>query len=147
YACSAALPRPMAGISVADSSVVVVDFHSHTNASGDARSGFSPEANRDWHRQGGFNVAYVSDHRSFSGAEAAVASNPIRAGDGTVLLSAYEGRYLGTFEIFLSVSRADSARLLNRRRWLVEGRLGSGDRLPASVVALPSPLVDVQPIA
>lgn len=147
YACATALPRPMAAIAVSDSNLVVVDFHSHTNASGDARSGFSPEANRDWHTRGGFDAAYISDHRSFGGAEIARSRNPASAGDGTVLLSAYEGRYMGTFEIFLSLSRADSARLLNRRRWLVEGRLSSGDRLPASVVALPSPLSDVQPIA
>jgi hypothetical protein len=146
YACAVALPRPMAAIAVTDSSVVVVDFHSHTNSSGDARSGFSPEANREWHKRAGFDAAYISDHRSFSGAESARSRNPARAGEGTVLLSAYEGRYMGTFEIFLSLSRVDSARLLNRRRWLVEGRLSSGDRLPASVVALPSPLADVQPI-
>jgi hypothetical protein len=147
YACAAALPRPMATITVADSTILLVDFHSHTNASGDTRSGFSPEANREWHKRAGFDAAYISDHRSFTGAEAARSSNPAMAGDGTVLLSAYEGRYMGTFEIFLSLSRVDSARLLNRRRWLVEGRLFSGDRLPASVVALPSPLGDVQPIA
>lgn len=146
YACAAALPRPMAALAVTDPNVVRVDFHSHTNASGDARSRFSPEENRAWHQRGGFDVAYISDHRSFAGAESARVRNPARAGDGTVLLSAYEGRYLGTFEIFLSLSRIDSARLLNRRRWLVEGRLSSG-RLPTSVVALPSPLVDVQPIA
>jgi hypothetical protein len=147
YACATALPRPMAAIAAADSSVIMVDFHSHTNASGDARSGFSPEANREWHKRAGFNAAYISDHRSFTGAEAARSRNPARAGDGTVLLSGYEGRYMGTFEIFLSLSRADSAKLLNRRRWLVDGRLLTGDRLPASVVAIPSPLGDVQPIA
>lgn len=143
YACALALPRPMAAIAVVDSSVVVVDFHSHTNFSGDARSGFSPEDNRAWHRRGGFDVAYISDHRSFSGAEAALKRNPLRGGDGTVLLSAYEGRYLGTFEIFLSLTRADSASLLDRRRWLREGNLQSG-REPSSVVALPVPLADVQ---
>jgi hypothetical protein len=147
YGCAAALPRPVAAVAVGHSGVVVVDFHSHTNAFGDTRSGFSAEANREWHKRGGFDAAYISDHRSFAGAEAARNHNPARAGDGTVLLSAYEGRYMGTFEIFLSLSRVDSARLLNRRRWLVEGRLFSGDRLPASVVALPSPLGDVQPIA
>jgi hypothetical protein len=144
YACVVALPRPMARISVTDPNVVVVDFHSHTKFSRDARSGFSPEANRDWHRRGGFNVAYISDHRSFSGAEAALRRNPLSAGGGIVLLSAYEGRYLGTFEIFLSLTRLDSAALMNPRRWLREGQLRSG-REPVSVVALPVPLGDVQP--
>ena len=143
YACAAVLPRPMTAIVVSDPSAVIVDFHSHTNASDDARDGFSPEDNRAWHRRGGFNVAYISDHRSFSGTEAGLNRNPQRAGDGTVLLSAYEGRYLGTFEIFLSLTRADSASLMNSRRWLREGKLQSG-RTPRSVVALPVPLMDIQ---
>ena len=78
YACAAALPRPMAKIAVADPNVVVVDFHSHTNFSGDARKGFTPEENRAWHRGAGFNVAYVSDHRSFGGAESGLHGNPAR---------------------------------------------------------------------
>jgi len=143
YVCAAALPRPMARIAVADPNVVVVDFHSHTNFSGDARKGFTPEENRAWHQGAGFNVAYVSDHRSFGGAESALHGNPARAGDGTVLLSAYEGRYLGTFEIFLSLTRADSAVLLTHQRWLGDGNLASG-RTPLSVVAMPGPLGDVQ---
>ena len=143
YVCAAALPRPMAKIAVADPNVVVADFHSHTNFSGDARKGFTPEENREWHRSAGFNVAYVSDHREFGGAESALRANPARAGDGTVLLSAYEGRYLGTFEIFLSLTRADSAILLTPQRWLGEGNLKSG-RTPVSVVAMPGPLGDVQ---
>ena len=143
YACAAVLPRPMAKIVVGNPSEVIVDFHSHTNASEDARAGFSPEDNREWHRRGGFDVAYVSDHSSFTGVEAGRSRNPARAGDGTVLLSAYEGRYLGTFEIFLSLARVDSAKLMNARRWLREGNLQSG-RVPRSVVALPGPLMDVQ---
>lgn len=143
YVCAAALPRPMAKIVVADPNIVVADFHSHTNFSGDARKGFTPEENRAWHRGAGFNVAYISDHRTFGGAEAGLHANPARAGDGTVLLSAYEGRYLGTFEIFLSLTRADSALLLTPKRWLSDGKLQSG-RTPVSEVAMPGPLGDVQ---
>ena len=146
YACVAALPRPMAALAVSDPNVIRVDFHSHTNASGDARSGFSPEANRAWHARGGFDAAYISDHRSFDGAEAGLSRNPKRAGDGVVLISAFEGRYLGTFEIFLSFTRADSATRMDGHRRLLEGRLLSG-RQPATVVALPSPLPDVQRVA
>ena len=143
YVYAAALPRAMAKLVVADPNIVVADFHSHTNFSGDARKEFSPQENRDWHRQAGFNVGYISDHRSFGGAEAGLHGNPARAGDNTVLLSAYEGRYLGTFEIFLGLTRADSAILLTRQRWLREGNLKSG-RTPVSVVAMPGPLGDVQ---
>lgn len=146
YAIAAVMPRPMASLAVRDPDVVSVDFHSHTNSSGDARRGFTPEENRSWHRGGGFDAAYISDHRTFAGAEAARKRNPLLAGDGTVLLSGYEGRYLGTFVIFLSVQRADSAVLINSRRNLNEGTLLSG-RMPMSVVALPSPLIDVQAVA
>ncbi|MEP6905416.1 MAG: hypothetical protein ABI875_04990, partial [Gemmatimonadales bacterium] len=96
-----------------------------------------------WHRSAGFDVAYISDHNSFTGAEVARRTNPARAGDGTVLLSAFEGRYLLTFEIFLSLTSADSVALMDWRRWISDGNLRSG-RVPASVVALPSPLQDVQ---
>jgi len=143
YACATALPRPMAALAVSDTSIVRVDFHSHTSFSHDARRGFTPEANRAWHRSGGFDVAYISDHNSFTGAQVARKLNPARAGDGTVLLSAFEGRYLLTFEIFLSLTEPDSAVLMDWRRWLRDGNLLSG-RLPSSVVALPSPLEDVQ---
>ena len=143
YALAIALPRPLTALAVAHRDWVRVDFHSHTNASRDARKSFDPEDNRAWHRAGGFDVAYVSDHSSFSGAEAALTGNPQRAGDGTVLLSAYEGRYRGLFMIFLGLSRADSAALLDSHRWLRAANLRSG-RLPASVVAIPGPLIDVQ---
>jgi hypothetical protein len=143
YACAGALPRPMAALAVSDTSVARVDFHSHTKFSHDARSGFTPDANRAWHRAGGFDVAYISDHNSFTGAQVARRGNPARAGDGTVLLSAFEGRYLLTFEIFLSLTEADSVVLMDWRRWLRNGPLLSG-RMPSSVVALPSPLKDVQ---
>lgn len=146
YAAVAALPRPMAALAVSDPDIVRVDFHSHTNASGDARSGFSAEKNRAWHARGGFDAGYISDHRSFDGAEAAGSQNPERAGDGVVLISAFEGRYLGTFEIFLSFTRADSATMMDGHRRLLKGTLLSG-RTPASVVALPSPLYDVQRVA
>jgi hypothetical protein len=143
YVGAAVLPRPMAKLVLADPNVVVVDFHSHTNFSGDARKGFTPDENRAWHRGAGFNVAYVSDHRSFGGAEAGLRANPLRAGDSTVLLSAYEGRYMGTFEIFLGLTRADSATLLTPQRWLGDGNFRSG-RDPVSVVAMPGPLGDVE---
>lgn len=143
YGVSAVLRRPMAMLAVFDPQIVRVDFHSHTNASGDARKSFDTEDNRAWHKAGGFDVAYVSDHRSFAGADAALKTNPRIASDGTVLLSAYEGRYRGLFMIDLGLTRADSATLLDSHRWLRTGNLTS-TRRPASVVALPGPLSDVQ---
>lgn len=142
YVFGIASPLPMASLNVADGSIVRIDFHSHTNASGDARGGFTVDKNRRWHQLGGFDAAYVSDHQNFAGAQEALRTNAGRAGDGTILLSAYEGRYLGTYQIFL-MSLADSAALITPRHWIREGTLHTG-RTPVSVVAIPSPLKDVQ---
>jgi hypothetical protein len=92
YAASLA-PRPMAALRPADADVMTVDFHSHTAASWDGRAGFGAEENRAWHRAAGFDVAFVTDHRSFAGATAAEARNPRAAGDGTTLLTGIETRY------------------------------------------------------
>src|SRR5687768_2318881 len=61
------LPRPMASLIVPDADVVVIDFHSHTGASHDVRKSFTADRNREWHRSGGFDIAYVSDHVTFDG--------------------------------------------------------------------------------
>ena len=85
----------MVSLVVDDSDAVVVDFHSHTDASHDGRPGFSAERNREWHRSAGFDVAYISDHGTYAAVQRALAGNPSRAGDGTVLLPAFETRYDG----------------------------------------------------
>ena len=92
YAAGAVVPRPMAAIHMHDANDVVIDFHSHTNASWDANKWFTPRRNREWHSAAGFDVAYISDHKSLAGANAAAAQNPRHAGDGTVLLPALEAR-------------------------------------------------------
>ena len=92
YAASLA-PRPMAALRPADTDMVTVDFHSHTAASWDGRVGYGAEENRAWHRAAGFDVAFVTDHRTFAGAAAAEALNPRAAGDGTTLLTGIETRY------------------------------------------------------
>jgi hypothetical protein len=92
YTTGALVPRPMAALQARDSSDVVIDFHSHTNASWDGRKWFTPERNRAWHDAAGFDVAYVADHKSLAGANAASAHNPALAGDATVLLPGLEAR-------------------------------------------------------
>lgn len=92
YGGGALVPRPMAAIQMHDPNDVVIDFHSHTNSSWDGRKWFTPERNRAWHSESGFDAAYVSDHKTLSGAMAGAAKNPARAGDGTVLLPALEAR-------------------------------------------------------
>jgi len=84
--------RPMAAIELADPNQIAIDFHSHTSASHDGRPGFDAERNREWHSSAGFNVAYVTDHRTFAGALEARLRNPLRAGDRTTLLPGVELR-------------------------------------------------------
>lgn len=84
--------RPMASLVLANRDLIAVDFHSHTEASHDGRSGFDAERNREWHSSSGFDAAYVTDHRTFEGALSGAARNPARSGDGMVLLPGVELR-------------------------------------------------------
>src|SRR5205814_3099104 len=84
--------RPMASLRLPDRDLVAVDFHSHTSASHDGRSGFDAEHNRAWHSSAGFNAAYVTDHRTFDGAIDGQLHNPPRAGERTTLLPGVELR-------------------------------------------------------
>jgi hypothetical protein len=144
-ALAIAIPRPMASLAVSDPTLVRIDFHSHTNASHDARSDFTAERNREWHHDGGFDAAYISDHRSYAGAALGEARNPARAGDATVLLPALEARYHGLSTVILGIRTADSA-LVDPRRHLLSGTLQSG-REPQSIAVLPGPIFDMAPVA
>ncbi len=84
------IPRPMAALALDEPDVVKVDVHSHTNASHDGRFDFDARDNMDWHRSAGFDVAYITDHKSFDGAEEAMRLNPRLAGEGLVTLSGLE---------------------------------------------------------
>jgi hypothetical protein len=96
-------PRPMASLGINDRDFVVVDFHSHTSASHDGRPGFDSEENREWHRTSGFNVAYITDHRTFAGALEGGGRNPGNAGGGTLLLPGVELHDRGEHPILLGV--------------------------------------------
>ncbi|MEO8192412.1 MAG: hypothetical protein ABI681_01090 [Gemmatimonadales bacterium] len=140
-AAAAFAPRPMARLRVSDPEAVRVDFHSHTGASHDVRRSFTAEDNREWHRAGGFDVAFVSDHVRFTGAAAGRAHNPARAGDGTSLLPAVEGRYHRIMStIMLGLDERDTA-LLNKRGNLMPGEPSAG-RGPTTIVALPNRNLD-----
>ncbi len=107
YGFGAVVPRPMAAIALndLDLDVVVVDIHSHTTYSHDGRPGWEAEDVRRWHAASGFHAAYVTDHRSYRGAEEGVAANPPVAGQGTVLLSGLEVVYGGERVNVLSAGR------------------------------------------
>ncbi len=82
--------RPMAALHSHDPDLVIVDFHSHTEASHDGRSGLDIRARRGWHRGAGFDLAYVTDHSHVETALGAAAGNPDRAGGGTSILPGRE---------------------------------------------------------
>jgi hypothetical protein len=107
YVGGAMLPRPTAQLAMSAADDVVVDFHSHTRYSWDGSSAFSPDASRRWHHASGFDVAYVTDHSTFAGAEEAALDNPARAGDGTVMLSGIEVRDRGNHLVVLGTDAAD----------------------------------------
>jgi hypothetical protein len=105
YAVGAVVPRPMAALGVRELDVVVVDVHSHTKYSHDGRSRWDAEDVRAWHASSGYNAAYITDHRSYRGAEEGIAANPSVAGQGTVLLSGLEVVYGGERVNILSAGR------------------------------------------
>jgi hypothetical protein len=106
YTAVAVLPRPMAALAVDPSDVILTaDFHSHTQYSHDGRPGWSPANVRAWHRAAGFDVAYVSDHRTVQGAEEGIADNPTEAGQGTMLLQALEVVWRGEHVNILGAGR------------------------------------------
>jgi hypothetical protein len=98
-------PRPMAQLAISDLSVLSLDFHSHTEYSHDGRPGWTEEDLRDWYRAAGFDVVYVTDHRSFQGAERGIASNPSQAGEGTMILQGLEAFYRGEHVNLLGAGR------------------------------------------
>src|SRR5438094_409477 len=106
YAAAAVVPRPMAAIVAEPSDVLLtVDFHSHTKYSHDGRPDWDPSDVRAWHRAAGFDVAYISDHRTAQGAELGIADNPAEAGRGTMLLQALEVGWRGEHVNVLNANR------------------------------------------
>ncbi len=105
YAVAALAPRPMARIAVAEPTILAIDFHSHTHFSHDGRSGWTEEDVRDWHHASGFDVAYITDHATFQGAERGIAANPTEAGEGTMILQGLEAYYKGEHVNVLSAGR------------------------------------------
>lgn len=135
------IPRPMANLRVADPETLRIDFHSHTSVSKDANQRFTPDDNREWHKSGGFDVAYISDHVGFAGAAEAMKKNPVRAGDSLAVLSAVEGRYhkiLST--VMLRLVQADTA-VLDGKGHLHEGTPSIGTT-PVTIVAIPNGNID-----
>lgn len=131
----------MARLRVTDADFVTVDFHSHSSASHDVRKSFGLEDNRQWHRAGGFDIAYVTDHVKFAGAVETRKGNPQLAGDGASLLTGVEGRYHNLMStIMLGLDERDAG-LLNRRGNLLPG-VPVSEPFPVAIVALPNRHLD-----
>ena len=105
YLAAILLPRPMAGLDTAGPDLIAIDFHTHTKYSHDGRPDWTPEDVRDWHRKAGFDVAYVTDHRTFEGAREGWANNPNSSGEATVLLPAIEAVWRGEHVNVLDADR------------------------------------------
>ena len=105
YVVGALVPRPMARLNVTDLNVLALDFHAHTEHSHDGRSGWSEEHVRRWYGAAGYDAVYVTDHRTYEGAERGIASNPTLAGQGTMILQGIEAFYGGEHVNVLSAGR------------------------------------------
>ena len=105
YVVALLVPRPMAALQKDAPAIVAVDFHAHTKYSHDGRWNWEPEDVRRWHRKAGFDVAYISDHRSFDGAREGWANNPTQSGTETLLLPAIEAVWQGEHVNVLDADR------------------------------------------
>jgi hypothetical protein len=56
------LPRPVPRLVAADSTATIIDYHAHTEASHDGRSGWTFSKLAAWHARQGFDASYVTDH-------------------------------------------------------------------------------------
>ncbi len=105
YVAALLIPRPMAQLASSDSEVIVVDFHSHTKYSHDGRFDWGEDDVRSWYRGAGFNAAYITDHRTYEGAERGIAGNAGQAGENVILLQGIEAFYKGEHVNVLSAGR------------------------------------------
>lgn len=136
YAAVAFLPRPMASLVVSDETVLAIDFHSHTQASHDGRRGWTDDDVRAWHRASGFDVAFITDHRSFTGAERGIASNPPEAGQGTMILQGIEAILRGEHVNVLNAGRRYKGLLTPDSSGVDEQSLQLASLIPATTPVL-----------
>ena len=136
YGGAIVVPRPMAYLATQDPTVMLVDFHSHTSASGDARRGFSVEDNRAWHRRAGYDVTVVTDHATVAGAERGLANNTVAGLDDPMVIQAIETTWSGEHVSVLGAQRMYTGLLTESLRDIDPDALRMG-----SVVASREPIV------
>jgi hypothetical protein len=96
----------MARLEVHNTSVIRIDFHSHSSASHDGRAGFTPERNRAWHHAAGFDAALLTDHATVAGAEQALAGNPRPGSEDVIMLQGMEVTWNGEHVGIIGAQRA-----------------------------------------
>ncbi len=131
YVVMIVAPRPMARLEKG-TDIVAVDFHAHTKYSHDGRPDWTPEDVRTWHANAGFDVAYISDHRTFEGARDGWANNPVLAGDRTVLIPAIEVGWRGEHVNVLDADRLYHGLITENLRDIDEPALGLVSTLPGN---------------
>jgi hypothetical protein len=129
YAIALTIPRPMARLEKGQD-IITVDFHSHTKYSHDGRPGWTAEDVRNWHHDAGFDVAYVSDHRTFEGVRDGWANNPSVAGGGTLILAAIEVVWRGEHVNVLDADRLYRGLLTPTLGDIDDSALGLASSLP-----------------
>jgi hypothetical protein len=116
YVAAVLLPRPMAYLASQDANILRVDFHSHTSASHDGAGWFSVERNRNWHRDGGYDAAFITDHGTVAAAERGLVNNPRAGLDGVVLLQGVEATWSGEHVAILGAERTYKGLMTNDGR-------------------------------
>lgn len=148
YAAMAVMPRPMASLEIAPN-LLAIDFHSHTRYSHDGRRDWGPEDVRSWHRDAGYHVAYVTDHRTFEGARDGWANNPAQAGQGTTLLPGIEVVWRGEHVNVLDADRFYTGIFTATLRDIDEEALALASSIPGSepvlIETLPGDLSQMRP--
>jgi len=133
--------RPMAALEVSNPDSVIVDFHSHTNASWDGRRAFTGARNRAWHEAAGFDVAYVTAHIPTGSVTAPIP--PARGAGHTLLLPSFEIECQGMHVVVLGASPAEARAWCDGDQpdWLDGSGANSTLSSSAVVIAtLPGPL-------
>ena len=96
YGLAVIMPRPMAKLVKARPDIISVDFHAHTEHSHDGRRGWTAKDVQDWHTASGYDVAYITDHRSFEGAREGLRLDSLIVGqDKTTILPGLEAFFHG----------------------------------------------------
>jgi hypothetical protein len=121
YGLAVIMPRPMAKLVKTRIDVIAVDFHTHTRHSHDGRKGWSAQDVQAWHTASGFDVAYITDHRSVEGAREGIAL------DSAIVGQEFRTTILPGLEVFFHGEHVNVLNFGTRYRGLTTSDLVSID--------------------